>query len=204
MIASAIGPIDREEDVFFASGVSNSLEIDPKAFQREEDLLNEAIHKNAISIGILHYFSTTGLETLAPKSRPYFHHKRRMEEKLVERVPAHKLRIYRLPNVVGHSNNPHTLTNFIYRTIQCGEFDALNLEARRELLDIAEVQRRVVRLRSSEEVLIRLTGIKCTVGEIVDAMCSNDVKSAALQHVLSKYYSLPIELGTEQHNTANV
>lgn len=200
MIASALGPTDCEEDILFASGVSNSMEADEKAFQREENLLIEAIQKNALSIGIIHYFSTAGVEMLTSKSRPYFHHKKKMEERLIDSVPASKLRIYRLPNVVGHSNNPNTLTNFIYRSIQIGKTDSLDFEAPRELLDIAKISPYVISSRKSKQVILRIRGIKCTVGEIVDVMCTKDIKSPDIQKLLSKYYSLPVAVGKGKHH----
>ena len=46
LIASLFYDVDREDVIFFASGVSNSLETELSEFQREEDLIRETFTQN--------------------------------------------------------------------------------------------------------------------------------------------------------------
>ena len=64
LIASLFTDVDQEDIVFFASGVSNSLETDKSAFLREENLIRKTIKENPNKIFI--YFSTC---SIYPKSR---------------------------------------------------------------------------------------------------------------------------------------
>ena len=56
LIANLFKNEDRENVVFFASGVSNSLETEKSAFLREENLLRKTLEENPEKIFI--YFST--------------------------------------------------------------------------------------------------------------------------------------------------
>ena len=56
LIANLFRENDSENVVFFASGVSNSLETDKSAFLREENLLRKTLEENPEKIFI--YFST--------------------------------------------------------------------------------------------------------------------------------------------------
>ncbi len=56
---------------------------------------------------------------------------------------SNKYLIIRLPIVVGKSNNPHTLTNFIYQSIKTGKPFNLYQHASRYLIDIDDVVRLV-------------------------------------------------------------
>lgn len=47
--------------------------------------------------------------------------------------------ILRLPNLVGPSDNPNTLTNFVYNKIQSGEQFSIHTSASRYLLDVDDV-----------------------------------------------------------------
>ena len=52
LIANLFRENDRENVVFFASGVSNSLETDKSAFLREENLIRKTIKENPNKIFI--------------------------------------------------------------------------------------------------------------------------------------------------------
>ena len=52
LIANLFREHDRENVVFFASGVSNSLETEKSAFLREEDLLRKTLEENPEKIFI--------------------------------------------------------------------------------------------------------------------------------------------------------
>src|SRR5260221_126460 len=79
--------------VIFASGVSNSLESDPRAFAREQVLLEEARRTNPEAL--LVYFSTCNIEDADRKNAHYARHKFAMES-FLEKSPG-KWLIFRLP-----------------------------------------------------------------------------------------------------------
>ena len=59
LIASLFYDVDREDVIFFASGVSNSLETELSEFQREEDLIRETFTQNPDKL--FAYFSTCSI-----------------------------------------------------------------------------------------------------------------------------------------------
>ena len=91
---------DREDIVFFASGVSNSKETNEAEYQREKSLLMTVPDNKRIV-----YFSSLGV--LDGTSR-YFKHKREMEE-LIKTFPEYC--IIRLGNI-SWGKNPNTLINY--------------------------------------------------------------------------------------------
>jgi nucleoside-diphosphate-sugar epimerase len=116
--------------IIFASGVSNSTETNPNAFQREIDRLNDILLTTDGKL--LVYFSTTSINNTSRNKSPYILHKINMEE-LVLGLP--NFIILRLPQIVGKSANQFTLTNFLYRKIKLGEEFELWSKAKRDLLD---------------------------------------------------------------------
>jgi nucleoside-diphosphate-sugar epimerase len=93
---------DKDEYIFFASGVSNSSETKESEFQREIDLLvKQDKTKRLVYFGSLSIF-------YSPNTR-YAKHKRDMEE--LVRKTFKKYTIVRLGNITW-GNNPHTLINY--------------------------------------------------------------------------------------------
>lgn len=123
---------DSADVLIFASGVSNSQESNQKNFRRERKLLLEAIQEKKLFI----YFSTCSLNDESVKNTPYGLHKQSMESivKLSDRFI-----IFRLPQVVGESKNPSTLTNYLYRVISQNMRFSLWQYAYRNLIDIDDV-----------------------------------------------------------------
>ena len=119
--------------VIFASGVSNSLETRTEAFAREHSLLCEALDRPAKH---LVYFSSCGVVTVQAESTPYMAHKKSMES-LVLASPGGL--VLRLPQVVGATHNPHTLTNFIRDRILTGEHFTVWEFAERNLIDVDDI-----------------------------------------------------------------
>jgi nucleoside-diphosphate-sugar epimerase len=120
--------------VIFASGVSNSREVDTAAFAREEQLLADAIERYPLSR--LVYFSTCSVLDADRGATPYVLHKRSLEERL-RSLP--RSTVFRLPQVVGETRNPHTLTNYLAGRIRTGQSFDLWPDARRNLVDIDDV-----------------------------------------------------------------
>ena len=113
---------ERDDLLFFASGVSNSREDRESEYNREEDLLLEQPRE-----AHLVYFSS--LAALNGIGR-YFDHKRHMEA-LVQ-AEFRRYTIIRIGNIAW-GDNPHTLINHMRARVQRGE-----------PLDIQDVWRYVV------------------------------------------------------------
>lgn len=117
----------------FASGVSNSGERDPAAFARERDALDAAIAQ--VPDARLVYFGSCGVAS-AEAETPYMAHKRAMEARVAERDGA---LVVRLPQVVGVTPNPHTLTNFLRDRILRDETFVVWSRAERNIVDVDDV-----------------------------------------------------------------
>lgn len=149
---------DREDRIYFASGVSNSTETRESEYQREINLLWEQDRwKHLVYFGSLSIFYSD--------SR-YAKHKREMEQ-LVKCI-FDNYTIIRMGNITW-GTNPHTLINFIRNKIR-----------NREPFEIQDVYRYVV---EKEEFLhwidlippwnceMNVTGRKMLVRDIVKQYC---------------------------------
>ena len=121
-----------DDVVVFASGVSNSLESDPNAFAREHALLEDLL---ASAQRRLIYFSSCGVVNQQEMS-PYMQHKARMESLVTTYAGG---LVLRLPQVVGYTPNPNTLTNFIRDRIIASEPFTVWAKAERNLVDIDDI-----------------------------------------------------------------
>jgi nucleoside-diphosphate-sugar epimerase len=119
--------------IVFASGVSNSGETAINAFAREAECLTQAMAK---SIGVFVYFSTCSVRDHERLNTPYVQHKIQMEN-LVRTLPQYL--IFRLSQVVGHTPNPHTLTNYIHAQLSLSRRFPLWKNAWRNIIDIDDV-----------------------------------------------------------------
>ena len=135
MLATAFAPrFGATRDVIiFASGVSNSSETRAAEFARERALLAEALASHAARFV---YFGSCGASTPNEELTPYIRHKRRMES-LVLSTPGGL--VLRMPQVVGRTRNPHTLTNFLRDRIVSGEHFTVWKNAERNLVDVDDV-----------------------------------------------------------------
>ena len=118
--------------VVFASGVSNSRETRPGEFQRERRMLEEAVD----GAPMLLYFSTCSIHDPELQQTPYVRHKQEMEA-LVATARRHA--IFRLPQVVGLTPNPNTLTNYLHERISTGTPFQVWRHAKRNLIDVEDV-----------------------------------------------------------------
>ena len=124
---------DDSEVVIFASGVSNSKENQEEAFLREENLLKNALDANKF----VTYFSTCSIDDPELFNTPYVVHKKKMES--LVRGGAQRHAIFRLPQVVGKTCNPNTLTNYLYRQVVSGSTFQIWRNARRNFIDVDDV-----------------------------------------------------------------
>lgn len=127
----------------FASGVANSQERDMAAFEREQELLLAALATD----NKLVYFSTCSVYDPQLTNSPYVQHKLRMEQLV---LAAGENTVFRLPQVVGHTPNGNTLTNYIYQRIKSGEHFEIWKNAQRNIIDVTHVALIAKEIISSE------------------------------------------------------
>ncbi len=136
LIANLFRENDRENVVFFASGVSNSLETDKSAFLREENLIRKTIKENPNKIFI--YFSTCSIYDSSKNGSLYVNHKLKME-RLVEDL-APKYVILRVSNAVGKGGNPNLLMNYLVNAFHQEKEITVHTLATRNLIDADDVK----------------------------------------------------------------
>jgi len=154
--------------LIFASGVSNSKEVETREFQRERDLLEKVVERNQ-GLEII-YFSSTNI--LSPNFSAYFEHKISMEELLC--ALTERYYIFRLPQVVGVVMN-NTLISYLARS--CMECTCVDIHeyAVRNLIDVEDVIRIVTFLvnerigAGSAQILASGSNVKVT--DLVEEVC---------------------------------
>jgi len=161
LLARAFAPYfaERDDVVIFASGVSNSRETDPAAFARERAMLDRALDRAVAQDQLLVYFSSCSIADPELTQAPYVLHKHATEKLLAERAP--RMAIFRLPQVVGRTPNPHTLTNYLHQTIASGKHFQVWNRARRNLIDVDDVAQIGRRLIERGDTVNRAVNIAC-------------------------------------------
>jgi UDP-2-acetamido-2,6-beta-L-arabino-hexul-4-ose reductase len=137
MIAAAFARsfADRPDLALFASGVSNSGERSPEPFQREEEHLRALLARKPSCVA---YFGTCSVDDPEQRASPYVRHKMRMEDLVRASGP---FVVLRLPQVVGRTRNPFTLTNYLYEQIAGRRRFSVWSKARRNIIDVDDVYR---------------------------------------------------------------
>jgi len=135
LVANSLKSIDSEEYLFFASGVSNSLETRSSEFEREFSLLKNSIEANNKSK--LVYFSTLSVKDQSKQDSQYVLHKLHIEEFIKNNCENYL--ILRVGNIVGKGGNPNTLFNFLKNQITNNSQFKVHSKARRLLLDIDDI-----------------------------------------------------------------
>ncbi|WET48379.1 hypothetical protein PYS58_17585 [Chryseobacterium indologenes] len=135
LIANSLKKIDSEEYLFFASGVSNSLETRASEFERELSLLKTVSAENKEKKLI--YFSTLSIHDQSKQNSQYVIHKKKIEDYIENNIENYL--ILRIGNIVGKGGNPNTLFNFLKTQIFNDRKFTIHLKARRILLDIDDI-----------------------------------------------------------------
>ena len=125
---------DLDNYVLFASGVSNSLEKNLKAFEREKSLLKHTITNNPDKILI--YFSTCSIYDASVIENPYVQHKLEMES--IIKKSSKQYYIFRLTNLVGSGGNKNTLLNYFVGKIRNEENFVVWENATRNIIDATD------------------------------------------------------------------
>lgn len=136
LIASLFTDCDQENIIFFASGVSNSLETSQKEFLREENLIRKTIVENPDKIFI--YFSTCSVYDSSKTESQYVLHKLKMEQIIIQLCPQYL--ILRLSNAVGNGGNPNLLMNYLVRSVKNKEIINVHTKATRNLIDVEDIK----------------------------------------------------------------
>ncbi|MGG7552575.1 NAD-dependent epimerase/dehydratase family protein [Chryseobacterium arthrosphaerae] len=135
ILANAIRFYDREDVIFFASGVSNSLEKNPAEFKREISLLKSVMNQHPDKKLI--YFSTCSIYDASKTASPYVMHKLTIEKIIAEQHS--NFIIFRVGNAVGRGGNPNTLINFLKSSILSENKLTIHNNARRILIGTDDI-----------------------------------------------------------------
>jgi nucleoside-diphosphate-sugar epimerase len=133
MLAKSFRNIPDANVLIFASGVSNSSEKRRSEFDREIKFLIKSYEKYPEKK--LLYFSSYAAKS---GNTPYAKHKAYIEN-LIREISSEFL-IFRLPQVVGFSNN-NTLFNYLIKSIFRNEKIVINKNSYRSLLDVCDLVR---------------------------------------------------------------
>lgn len=136
LIASQFLDVDRDDVIFFASGVSNSSEKRKEEFLREQNLVEETIAKYPNKLFV--YFSTCSIYDSSKYNSSYVLHKLHIEE-IIKQNTANYL-ILRISNAVGIGGNPNLLMNYLYRQIMMNQQLNVHQHATRNLIDVEDVK----------------------------------------------------------------
>tara|TARA_R110000824_G_scaffold28537_2_gene95768 strand:- start:7754 stop:8437 length:684 start_codon:yes stop_codon:yes gene_type:complete len=134
LIATAfLEKYDKDKNIIiFASGVSNSQEINPSHFLREKKLLNKIILENP-NIKFI-YFSTI---LIGYKNNPYYTHKKEMED-LIKKTSTNYI-IFRIPQLIGKTGNNNNLINSLVNTIKNNQEFNVYGDVKRAIIDVVDL-----------------------------------------------------------------
>jgi nucleoside-diphosphate-sugar epimerase len=185
MMARAFACYQQDEEVVvFASGVSNSSERDPRAYGREEALLERALSE--LSGRLLVYFSTCSVVDPHLLDTSYVQHKLAVEDLIVSRA-GHYL-VTRLPQVVGRTDNRSTLVHYLHDCIVAGRPFELWSNAVRYIIDVDDaallVGHLIERARAdATSEIVSVYSLPSTVLEIVRGLEAVTGRSAKFTSV---------------------
>lgn len=146
LIASLFKNSDREDTLFFASGVSNSLETHRAQFLREENLILKTVQENPEKLFV--YFSTCSIYDSSKTGSHYVLHKLKMEQMIAEK--CEKYLVLRVSNAVGNGGNPNLLMNYLTRSVKNGETINVHTKATRNLIDTQDIEKITHQIIASE------------------------------------------------------
>lgn len=135
LIAQSMKSIDSENILFYASGVSNSLETAESEFLREKNLAEKSIAENPDKTFI--YFSTCSIYDSSKNNSPYVLHKLKMEQIIAN--SCKKYFILRISNAVGKGGNSNLLLNYLVRNIKDHSKITVHTKATRNLIDVTDI-----------------------------------------------------------------
>lgn len=203
LLARAFAPLysGSEGITIFASGVSNSQETRPEAFAREAGMLEDALAKRPDQLA---YFSSCGVASAGESPSPYMAHKRHMEQRVLS-TPGGI--VFRLPQVVGRTDNPHTLTNYLHAHVMAGTPFVVWKRAERNLIDVDHVVAIVREILSRGLVVREPIAIAATQSLSAEALVhtfEQVLTKRAIYEVVDAGTPLPIDNGTAAGIAADI
>ena len=206
LIANLFRENDKEDIVFFASGVSNSLETEKSAFMREENLLRKTLEENPEKIFI--YFSTCSIYDSSKNGSFYVNHKLRME-KIVEEL-ANQFLILRVSNAVGKGGNPNLLMNYLVNAFHQEKEITVHTLATRNLIDADDIKKITLKF-INENILNRIINVAylenfstSEILEILEKYFNKSAKTSLIKSGQSYLISIPeVESYFTENNLTN-
>ena len=172
--------------VIYAAGVSNSKSKDKKEFLKERKKIQTFL-SNHNTEHLFIYISTTSVLDNYLKKDMYTRNKIIIENLIKKSL--NNFLILRLSQIVGKSNNPHTLTNFIYRKILSEQRFKVWSNVKRNLIDIDDLIKIVKQIISAKlkpgNVINILNPNSIYVEEIVNIM--GDIVKKNPKYILLEY-----------------
>jgi hypothetical protein len=147
---------DRDDLVFFASGVSNSSCTDEKEYEREFNLLKTVSKNNHIV-----YFSNLGIYY---KQDRYTQHKREVEEYIRNNYKNYT--IVRI-EVCEWAKTPNTILNFFKRQLSQG-IEPIIQDTTRYVLSLSEFLYWIDLIQSGVRNEMNVLGRKLTISQIIE------------------------------------
>jgi len=169
MMANAFRAFKSRRDVLiFASGVSDSTEERPAAFQRERELLRQtrASHPDTLLV----YFGTCSADDPDRRDTAYVRHKQSMES-LIATFP-HPWVAFRVPLAIGPIHRSPTLANFLHHKIMRGESFEVWGRSIRYPIDVDDVVRIVARLVDDSSMWRRTINVALRSFPVTDFVSS--------------------------------
>ena len=138
LIAKAFSFYKEDQNVLiFASGVSNSQNIDSSLFLREQTLIEKSLQDNTEKLFV--YFSTCSIYDDSITQSDYIQHKLKIEQIIQDYW--NEFLIIRISNPIWKTDNPNTLLNYLKNNIvEDIEFDLFK-NAKRNLIDVDDLFR---------------------------------------------------------------
>jgi nucleoside-diphosphate-sugar epimerase len=158
------------DKIIFASGISNSSFVDLPGSTRESSLLLEYINRYPDAQII--YFSTASVYDDSRSDSFYIQHKLRMEQLIQENAADYI--IFRVSNIVGGGQNPHTLINnfleqlALDRPIEIWQYATRNIIGLHDFYSIVDSCIRIQ--QPSKEVINVANPFNYTILQIVDSI----------------------------------
>lgn len=185
MMAHAFRVFESRKDVvIFASGVSDSTENRPAAFQRERELLRQtrATHPDALLV----YFGTCSVDDPDRRETSYVRHKQAMESLIASF--AHPWIVFRVPLAIGPIHRSPTLANFLHRKIVRGERFEIWARSTRYPIDVDDLVRIVSRLADDSSMWRRAINVALRAFPVTDfvAILERITRRTAVYTVVDK------------------
>lgn len=179
LIASLFAEYDRNNTIFFASGVSNSLETRTEEFLREEVLLQNTISEYPHKIFV--YFSTCSIYDSSKTGSDYVLHKLKMEQ--IIKNSCEKFLILRVSNAVGKGGNPNLLMNYIVKAVKNNETINVHTKATRNLIDADDVKNITFDLLDKNDI-----------NKIINVAYTQNYSIIEILEIIERYYEIKLHI----------